>query len=126
MFISGVSAGSPDAIDFLDSFTIKNFPPGQNVFFYSNPKYEELFTEVQVMQDTPERLELYRKLERMALDDYPAAFLTHRKMFALNHHWYKNYKPVVFGYGFLKYHRVDMEQRRQYPELVRQLEREGK
>jgi ABC-type transport system substrate-binding protein len=126
MFISGVSAGSPDAIDYLDSFTAKNFPPGMNVFYYSKPEYEALYAKVAVMQDTPERLELYQKLERMILDEYPAVFLTHRMMFALNHHWYKNYKPVVFGYGFLKYHKVDVEERRQYSELVRQLEREGR
>jgi oligopeptide transport system substrate-binding protein len=126
MFISGVSGGSPDAIDLLDMFTKKNSPPGGNKFYYFNPRYEELFAKVEVMQDTPERLELYRKLERMILDDCPAVFLTHRMMFALNHHWYKNYKPIVFGYNFLKYHRVDMEERKQYPQLIRQLEREGK
>jgi ABC-type transport system substrate-binding protein len=126
MFISGASASCPDAIDFLDMFTIKNFAPGSNKFYYSNPNFEELFAKVEVMQNTPERLELYRKLEHIVLDDYPAVFLTHRKMFALNHHWYKNYKPVVFGYGFLKYHRVDVDERKQYSQLVRQLEREGK
>lgn len=126
MFISGVSAGCPDAIDLLDMFTVKNFAPGSNKFFYSNPKFEDLFAKVEVMQDSPERTELYRKLERMILEDYPAAFLTHRMMFQVSHHWYKNYKPVVFGYGFLKYHRVDIEERRQYSEFVKQLEKEGK
>lgn len=125
MFISGVSASCPDAIDFLDMFTVKNFAPGSNKFFYSNPVYEELYTKVEVMQDSPERTQLYRQLEHIMLKDYPAAFLSHRMVFALNHHWYKNYKPVVFGYGFLKYHRVDMEEKKQYPQLIRQLEREG-
>jgi len=126
MFISGVSAGSPDALDFLDSFTAKKFPPGMNVFYYSTPVYEELFAKVQVMLDEQQRIPYYRKLERMVLDDYPAALMTHRTIFALSHEWYKNYKPVVFGYGFLKYHRVDIQQRQAYHELLKQLKKEGK
>jgi ABC-type transport system substrate-binding protein len=126
MFISGVSASCPDAIDFLDMFTAKNFAPGSNKFFYSNPKYEALFKKVEVMQDCPERQELYRKLEHILLEDYPAAFMNHRSSFYLTHHWYKNYKPFVFGYGVLKYHRVDVQERQTYHELLKQLKKEGK
>jgi oligopeptide transport system substrate-binding protein len=126
MFISGTSASCPDAIDFLDMFTVKNFAPGGNKFFYSNLRYEELFKKAEVMQDCPERTKLYRQLEHIVLDDYPAAFLNHRRVFYLLHDWYKNYKPCVFGYGFLKYHWVDMEQRDEYPALLKKLEREGK
>jgi ABC-type oligopeptide transport system substrate-binding subunit len=126
MFISGVSASCPDAIDFLDMFTVKNFAPGSNKFFYSNPEYEALFKKVEGMQNSPQRQELYRQLEHVLLEDYPAAFLNHRSSFYLTHHWYKNYKPFVFGYGSLKYHRVDVQDRRQYSELLKQLKKEGK
>jgi ABC-type oligopeptide transport system substrate-binding subunit len=69
---------------------------------------------------------LYRELEHILLEDYPAAFLNHRRVFYLLHDWYKNYKPFVFGYGFLKYHWVDVESRDEYPALLKTLEREGK
>lgn len=126
MFSSGVSAGCPDAIDFLDMFTTRNFAPGGNKFFYSNPAYDALYEKTRVMPASPQRMELYRKLERMALEDYPAVFLNHRVAYTLNHAWYKNYKPHVFSYGLSKYRRVDVEMRQQYPELLKKLEREGK
>ncbi len=125
MFISGVAASCPDAMDFLDMFTVKNFAPGSNKFFYENPEFEKLFKQVEIMNESPERIEYYRRLERLILDDYPAAFLSHRVSFYLGHHWYKNFKPFVFGYGTLKYHRVDIDQRNQYSRQVRELEKEG-
>lgn len=126
MFISGVSASCPDAMDFLEMFASKYFAPGSNKFFYSNPEFDALYEQVAVMQDSPERLALYRKLEHIILEDYPAAFMTHRITFYLEHDWYKNYKPFVFGYGVLKYHRVDVEQREQYFDRNYSLKKEGK
>ncbi len=126
MFASGLSAGCPDASDILDMFTTRQFAPGQNKFFYSNPAYDALYDKVRVMQSSPERVELYRKLERMVLDDYPAIFTNHRVAYTLNHGWYKNYKPHVFCYGLSKYRRVDVELREQYPALLKKLEKEGK
>jgi hypothetical protein len=52
--------------------------------------------------------------------------MTHRITFYLEHDWYKNYKPFVFGYGVLKYHRVDVEQREQYFDRNYSLKKEGK
>jgi ABC-type transport system substrate-binding protein len=123
---SGISAGCPDSIGMLEMFATKYFAPGLNSFFYSNPAYDALYDKVRVMQSSPERLELYRKMERMVLDDYPAVFLNHRVAYTLNHVWYKNYKPNVFCYGVSKYRRVDVKQREEYPALLKKLEREGK
>ncbi|MGH2270198.1 ABC transporter substrate-binding protein [Anaerohalosphaeraceae bacterium U12dextr] len=125
MFISGVSASCPDAMDFLEMFASKYFAPGSNKFFYSNPEFDALYEQVAVMQDSPERLALYRKLEHMILKDYPAAFMTHRITFYLGHDWYKNFKPFVFGYGVLKYHRVDVEQRDRFFNRIHSSKQEG-
>ncbi len=121
MFSSGVSAGSPDGIGFLMMFGTKYFAPGPNTFFYSNPEYDELLEQAEVMFDTPERTELYRKMERMVMDDYPAVFTSHRVSYALLHGWYRNYKPHVFSYDVLKYRRVDLEERNRYSDLLREL-----
>lgn len=126
MFISGVSASCPDAMDFLEMFASKYFAPGSNKFFYSNPEFDALYEQVAVMQDSPERLAWYRKLEHMILKDYPAAFMTHRITFYLGHDWYKNYKPFVFGYGVLKYHRVDVEQRDRFFNTIHSSKKEDK
>ena len=126
MFVSGVGAGSPDALDLLEMFIEKNFAPGSNVFFYSNPEYEKLYQKVKVMQDCPERLEIYRAMERMVMEDYPMVMTDHRIVYYLNHSWYKNYKPHPFCHNTLKYHRVDTQRRDEYPQLLKQLKKEGK
>lgn len=121
LFSSGVSASVPDAIDFLEMFATKYFAPGGNKFYYSNPEYDTLLDRVQVMFDSPERTELYRKMERMVMADYPAVFTTHQVSYALTHGWYKNYKPHTFSYDVLKYRRVDGEQRGEYRDVLAEL-----
>jgi ABC-type transport system substrate-binding protein len=123
MFASGVSAGAPDAIDFLDMFGSKYFAPGANKFFYSNPEYDKLLEQAQVMFESPERDALYRRMERMVMEDYPAVFTTHRVSYALFHQWYKNYKPNVFSHQVLKYRRVDEQQRKNYKDLLAELKK---
>lgn len=123
MFSSGVSASVPDAIDFLEMFGTKYFAPGGNSFFYSNLDYDSLLEQAQVMLDSPERTELYRKMERMVMADYPAVFTSHRVDFVLRHGWYQNYKPHVFSYNVLKYHKIDAEQRDAYKDLLAELRR---
>lgn len=123
LFSSGVSASVPDAIDFLEMFGTKYFAPGANKFFYSNPEYDTLLEQAQVMFDSPERTDLYRRLERMMMDDYPAVFTTHRVSYALSHAWYKNYKPHVFSHNVLKYRRVDEQKRNEYRELLAELKK---
>jgi oligopeptide transport system substrate-binding protein len=121
MFTSGVSASIPDAEDFLNMFYSKNKAPGSNKFNYSNPEFDRLYQQASVMLDSPERTELYRKMELLVLDDCPAAFLNHRVALVLLHDWYKNYKPHVFAYGVSKYRRIDLKKRAEYPELVKKL-----
>ncbi len=123
LFASGVSASYPDAIDFLEMFGTKYFAPGGNYFFYSNPEYDTLLEQAQVMFDSPERTELYRRMERMVMDDYPAVFTSHRVSYALCHGWYKNYKPHVFSYNVMKYRRVDVERRNEFRDLLAELKK---
>lgn len=123
LFASGVSAGIPDAIDFLTLFGTKYFAPGGNNFFYSNPEYDILLEQAEVMFDSPERTELYRRMERMVMDDYPAMFSSHRVSYALRHGWYRNYKPHVFSHNVMKYRRVDEQQRNEYRDLLAELKK---
>lgn len=126
MFCSGVSAGSPDAIDFLDSFTTKSFAPGSNWFFYSNPEYDELFEKVEVMPYDEEVEQIYRKLERMLLDDYPAAFTMHRMSYVLKHEWLQNYKVHIFAHGAFgksRYYKVDLEKRNAYKKRLKEIKK---
>ena len=119
MFSSGANASIPDAEDFLGMFYSKYWAPGSNWFNYRNPEFDKLYEKIEVMFDSPERKELYRKMELLVLEDCPAAFLNHRVVFALHHDWYKNYKPHAFAYGLSKYRRIDMKKRAEYKKLLK-------
>jgi ABC-type transport system substrate-binding protein len=121
MFLSGGQFSIPDAEDLLSSFYSKNKPPGSNHFNYISPEFDRLYEQASVMLDSPQRTELYRKMEVQVLEDCPAAFLNHRVALVLLHDWYKNYKPNVFAYGVSKYRRVDLKKRQEYPKLIKNL-----
>jgi len=121
MFCAGASASIPDAEDFLGMFYSKNCAPGSNKFNYVNAEFDKLYEQVAVMFDSPERGELYRKMELMVLEDCPAAFLNHRVAYVLHHDWYKNYKPHAFAYGLSKYRRIDMKKRAEYQQLLKKI-----
>ena len=123
LFSSGVSASYPDAIDFLTLFGTKYFAPGGNKFFYSNPDFDALLEKAEVMFPASERLELYRTMERMVMEDYPAVFTSHRISYILHHSWYKNYKPHVFSYGLSKYRNIDLADRNGYKGKLKALKK---
>jgi ABC-type transport system substrate-binding protein len=85
IFASGMGATLPDAQDILQSFYSKYWAPGSNSFNYANPEFDKLYEKIAVMFDCPKRQELYRKMELIALEDCPAAFLNHRVAYALHH-----------------------------------------
>jgi ABC-type transport system substrate-binding protein len=121
IFASGMGATLPDAQDILQSYYSKFWAPGSNSNNYANPEFDKLYEKIAVMQDCPERRELYRKMELIVLEDCPAVFLNQRIAYVLHHDWYKNYKPNVFTQGLSKYRRVDLEKRRAYKELLKKL-----
>jgi hypothetical protein len=72
-----------------------------------------------VMDDSPKRRELYRKMELIILEDCPAAFECHRVIYRIHHDWFGNYKQVAFVHGLGKYRKVDMEKRAAYKDLMK-------
>jgi oligopeptide transport system substrate-binding protein len=126
LFAAGVSASYPDAIDFLTLFGTKYFAPGGNKFFYSNPDFDTLLEKAEIMFPSLERLELYRKMERMVMEGYPAVFTNHRISYVLHHSWYKNYKPHVFSHGVSKYRKVDLADRNTYKKRQKELKKKRK
>ena len=121
IFVSGVHASIPDAEDMLGLFCSQYWSPGSNSFNYRNDEFDKLYEEVSVMCDSPERRELYRRMEIIAMEDCPAAFMNHRVAYALHHDWYMNYKPHIFSYNLSKYRRIDMAKRAAYKDLLRTL-----
>jgi oligopeptide transport system substrate-binding protein len=118
MFSSGWVADYPDAENFLQLFYSRNMSPGPNNFNYSNPEFDKLYETFAVMPDSPERTQLYRKAERLAIEDCPGVFLLHRVAYGLRHDWSLNYKPGIFNYGTSKFRNVDPVRRAEYKKVL--------
>jgi len=118
IYQAGWLADYPDVENFLQIFYSKN-SPWPNSSNYSNPEFDKIYEQVAVMPDCPERTELYRKAERIVVEDAPCAFMFHRIFYVMYHEWIENfkanaYKPDSFGYGLSKYYRVDGVKRAAY------------
>jgi ABC-type transport system substrate-binding protein len=119
LFRLGWVADYPDAENFLQLFYGPNSSPGPNHANYSNPEFDALYEKARVMQDTPERTALYKKMADLVVEDCPWIFTHYPLAYGLTQPWLKNYYPHDFPYGMVKYYRVDSEARREAKRLLR-------
>lgn len=106
MFRLGWVADYPDAENFLQLFSTASISPGPNHCNYSNPAFDRLFERARVMQDSPERTELYKQLARMVNDDAVWITLTYPLAFGLQRDWFQNFKPHDFPYPNVKFYKT--------------------
>ena len=59
------------------------------------------------MKDTPERMEIIRKMIKISREDAPWVWGIHPKSLALSHAWYRNVVPNAMANNTLKYKRID-------------------
>lgn len=111
-YAMGWVADIPDAENFLQLFYGPNGSPGTNGMNYTNPALDDLYKQIVLMDDSPERVKLAQQMEQMVVDDLPCVFTTHRIAFVLRYDWVLNSKEHVFGYGLMKYSNIDAEKRR--------------
>ena len=71
----GWIADYPDAENFLQLFYSANASPGPNNFNYSNPAFDRIYERASVMPECSERTAMYRRAERIVVEDCPAVFL---------------------------------------------------
>ena len=112
----GWHADYPDAENFMFLLYGPNSKArhdGENAANYDNPEFNHLFEEMKNMENSPERLEIIRKMNRLLQQDAPWIFTYHPVTFGLSHQWVKNSKPSSIGYNNLKYLRIDTTQRTQ-------------
>jgi ABC-type transport system substrate-binding protein len=114
MFRLGWVADYPDAENFLQLFYGPNSSPGPNHCNYRNKTFDELYEQVRIMADSPERTALYRQMTAIVVEDSPWIFEQHPLAYGLSHHWLKNYKPHDFPYGMNKYHKIDYQEREEW------------
>lgn len=99
----------PDAENTLQLFYGPNRSPGSNDANYANNEYDELFRQASVMQPSPERTAIYRRMNEMLVDDCVATTGLTRTGIKL---WHKNVIVVpdssIVGGNFLRY--VDIKE----------------
>lgn len=107
---SGWNADYPDPENFFFLFYSKNVPPqGNNTSRYSNPEFDRLFEKMATMEDSPERLELIRKMNQILVNDCPIILWSHPVAFSLNQPWIQRVSTnaMLAGGGGLKYVPLD-------------------
>lgn len=110
LFYFGWNADYPDPENFL--FLLSGpqsavLHDGSNAANYSNPDYDALFTQMQTMENGPQRQMLIDQMVKQLRDDAPWVWGFHPKDYSLQHAWLKNRKPGKVGNNTLKYQRVD-------------------
>jgi oligopeptide transport system substrate-binding protein len=98
----------PDAQNTLQLFYGPNSSPGSNDANYRNPEYDRLYEQASTMLPSPERTEIYRRMNQMVIDDCLSVTGLARIRI---HLWHKDVialpdREIVGGF-FLKY--VDLE-----------------
>jgi len=114
MFSVGWMADYPDAETFLQIFYSKNAAPGPNQYNYHSDEFDRIYKKAVVTMDSEKRMELYRKAEKVMLDDCPAVCTAHRVRYILYHDWLGNYKSHAFPFGVWKYRKADGKLRSAY------------
>lgn len=110
LYYLGWNADYPDPENFfflLDGNEGKVAKGGENASNYTNPEFDRLFLQMKNMENTPERLEIVRRMNRILHHDAPWVFGLHPKSYTLGHRWLKNRKPNDVGNNILKYQRID-------------------
>jgi len=100
-------ADYPDAENFLQLLYGPNASPGDNNANYKNPEFDKLYEQMKLMEDSPERREIIKKMVAIIIKDSPWIFCTHRIRFNVNHGWLKNYTYHSLGSNYCKYYRID-------------------
>lgn len=97
----------PDAENFLQLFYGPNASPGPNRSNYRNESFDVLYDQANVLPDSPERTELYRRMSRIVVEDCPWIFAFQYINVGLRQPHFHNYKMHAFPYGMEKYYRIE-------------------
>ncbi|WP_153111252.1 ABC transporter substrate-binding protein [Propionivibrio limicola] len=114
LYYLGWNADYPDPENFFfllagnESMVAKG---GENKSNYANPEFDRLFAEMKDMDNTPARLEIVKRMNRILQDDAPWIFGFHPKSYTLGHAWLHNRKPNDVANNILKYQRIDVAER---------------
>jgi ABC-type transport system substrate-binding protein len=106
----GWLADYPDPENFLFLFYGPNREAqkeGPNMTNYENKEFDELFSRMESMNNTPERQKIIDRMVAIIQRDAPAVWNFHPVSFVLTHPWYQNVKPHQMSYNTMKFKRVN-------------------
>jgi ABC-type oligopeptide transport system substrate-binding subunit len=114
LYYLGWNADYPDPENFfflLDGNEGKFAKAGENASNYASPEFDRLFAEMKNMENTPVRLAIIGRMNRILQEDAPWIFGFHPKSYTLGHAWLHNRKPNDVANNILKYQRIDVAAR---------------
>lgn len=111
----GLSWGAdyPEAQNFLQLYYGPNRSPGSNSSNYANAEYDALYEQAIALRPGPERTDLYRRLERIVVDDAVWIFRYRREQWTLLQPWLGGYRYNDISLKSYKYSSVDAAKRRE-------------
>ncbi len=74
---------------------------------YANPEFDRRFRDMRNIENTPHRLTIIRRMNRIAQQDAPWIFGLHPVTYWLVHQWYGNSYPHAMSTNTLKYRKID-------------------
>ena len=94
---TGWNLDYPDPENFFMLFYSKNIPPkGNNQSRYSNPEFDALYEKMQVLENTPERMEIIKRMNAILEEDCPVVPLFHNVAYALYQPWAPRFASNMF------------------------------
>ena len=125
MFQWGWNADYPDPENFLFLLYGPNGKvryKGENAGNYQSKEFDQLYEEMNNMDDTPRRQAIVDRMLAILREDSPWLWGIHPKSFSLYHDWFFNSKPNLMANNTLKYQRIDpslrMEKRESWNQPV--------
>ncbi len=100
-------ADYPDEETYLGLFYGPSYDGGSNATGYQNPEYDRLYEQARVMQDSPERRDLYRRMARMIEQDVPIALLYYHVRREMYFDWLGDLQIHVYLKAQPMYYRLD-------------------
>jgi len=112
LFQWGWLADYPDAENFMFLLygprgQVASNASGVNSTNYNSAEYNRLFEKMQLMEDSPERMIIIRKMLKIMQRDTPWLSAWHPLLYILDNHWVKNTKPHGISKSVLKYFAVE-------------------
>jgi ABC-type transport system substrate-binding protein len=106
-YSSGWVADYPDEETYLGLFYGPSYDGGSNATGYQNAEYDRLYEQARVMQDSPERRDLYRRMARMIEEDVPIALLYYHVRREMYFDWLGDLQIHVYLKAQPMYYRLD-------------------